>query len=1029
MTLDDMRHETIGLGLAHWPLHCAAARGLGHRRVELVIAPDLGVIDIETRARIIEALRRCDALGIAVGSLPGVRVGVLHCGPGPVVDEGTDAASARGSGSPALLAVEPSRLCLSVPAMAIDTTSFELLWARLRAALTGPDQAAGDNEVGYLDVLEWQNEQFTRGPGGIGGSFRLPNADSGDLADAGERVPSRCSGDTVDGLLRVARLLDADPLDVLVAVLQRILPVARGEDAPLIARVSAGRTTAAVHGVVGRLDVLAPCDASPITSAAVDRAVATVVARHAETQHRFATDPAAAVEKTCERLWSRSRRQPLIAVVRRPRLDPIVLDDGSRLSGTVVGDDGDLADLAVRLIDGREPSLEFAIRPGRTPIPPELLEERLRSVLDTVTDTSAEVEPTVRIGPCERAWLAERLIPTTTESRAAGCHERILAYGRQDPQRRALVGSHGPITYGQLRNAVLRVASDLRRAGVAREDRVAVVTDDLAAFATGCLAVLAVGAAFVPIDPGTSPSRRADLLDRAGVHVSLTQGESRDYPGAIPISLPDGAVTAPAEREPTMAPTVPESLAYVLFTSGSTGVPKPVAVEHRALSAYVEAIGERLTIAPEMTLMSPAGFTADFGFTALWPALVAGATVVHCPPVARLDGEAFGDRMAVLPIDLLKITPSHLSALLAISEPARVLPRQTLVFGGERLDSTLVANVLALRPDLRVVNHYGPTETTVGVLTADVTHVDPDAEVPLGTPLRHVSLAIHGHAEESVGMERIGELMVSGPGVARGYLGDPRSTADRFRPCSHGAPGARAYRTGDAVLIANDGDVRFRGRLDDQVKVRGWRVEPGEIEHALRGHPAVTEVSVMGRDAAGTCVLTAFVVVRGTTSSDDLLGFLRERLPEQLIPGTVCVLDRLPLLPTGKVDRLRLRELADARDAVRTAPRSDTERVLAAIWAELIGVDEIDVLADVFRIGAHSLMATRALARIRDLLQTPATIVDIFRYPSVAGFAAHLTWGPEGAALARRAAVVTRVLEMTDDEVGRALADRTEGAQ
>ena len=1023
MTLEDTPREAIGLGFVHWPLYYGVGHDWARRRVELVITPgSTRKIDSDTIKQVTAVLRHSDALGVAVGSLPGVRVGVLLCGSGPLVDK-SGATDVQGEGMPAVLTIEPSRLRLSVPAMAVDTRSFELLWARLRAALTTGDSGGGD-DLGYVDVLEWQHEQFEGSPGRSAVNLQMLNDVSSETLNVDTRVSVKCSGDTVDRLLRAAGLLGADPIDLLDAILLRIVPAFSNGDGPMIARMLNGRTTAPLADVVGRLNVLAPCAHPPAASETVEQAVAASSKRHTEAQQRFSTESLDTVEATCRHLRSRPRRQPLLAVIRGPRLDPIALADGTELCGTVTGDDGDHFDLTVRLTEGLAPMLELETESPNTPIPLDLLEERLRSALDRITDSAVPMKSLIHVGLRESAWLSERLGQATTTPQAWGCHQRILARGERTPDRRALVDAEGTITYGQLRAAALKTAATLRQAGVGREDRVAVVTNDLTEFVTGCLATLAVGAAFVPIDPDAAPTRLAALLERAAVRVGLVGGDgSFAHPGVVAIALPNTRLVAESDQEPTIEPTIPESLAYVLFTSGSTGIPKPVAVEHRALSAYVDAIGEWLGVSSEMTVMSPASFTADFSFTALWPALVSGSTVVHCPSGARLDAEAFADQMAASPVDLLKITPSHLSALLAGSRPEGVLPLRTIVFGGERLDSALVAKVRALRPELRIVNHYGPTETTIGVVTADVTDVLPDADVPLGAPLPHVSLVVCDEAGVPIGMGGVGELVVSGPGIARGYLGDPRATADRFRPSELGGAGARAYRSGDAVLLGGDGLVRFRGRFDDQVKIRGWRVEPAEVEHALRGHPSVAAASVTVRGGDGEFALVAHAVVHDDTSASGLVEFLRERLPECLIPEAVHLIARMPLLPTGKVDRGALRELAETRRTAAVMPRTDVERVVAGIWAELMGIEQVDVLTDVFMIGAHSLMATRALARIRELLQTASMITDIFRHRSVSDFAGHLTAGADGTAVARRAAVVARVWDMTDDEVDLALKE------
>ena len=1025
MTLKDAPRETIGLGLIHWPLYYGLGPDWARRRLELDITLDLpDNIDAETVRKVTEVLRRCDALGVSVGSLPGVRVGVLHCGPGPFVDD-SGLIQMPSNDAPAKLLIQPSQLRLSVPAMVVDTRSWEIIWNRLHASLTGADSIDGSYDVDYLDVLEWHNDQFKGAPGRSAANLQVLGGASLATVAVDAKTSAECAPSTVSALMRAARLLHVDPLDLLDALLQKLVSAPSNGDRLLIARALNGRTAAPLLDVVGRLDLLAPCVQPTATPDTITEAVAASAERYARAQDSFLTDPLACVETTCRLLRSRSDRQPLVAAIRGPRLDPIELANGTVLRGVVNGDDGDHFDLTVRLVEGLEPRLTLQARSSVAPIPFDLLEERLRSALDRITDPFVPVESLVHIGRRETAWLSERLGPATLKPQELDCHLRILAHGSQTPDRRALSDDTGVVTYGQLRTAALATAERLRRAGVGREDRVAIVTKDLPEFVTGCLATLALGAAFVPLDPDSGLIRLNDLLERASVRVILTSASGSPETGDVArIEVANARLAECSNLETTVVATIPESLAYVMFTSGSTGVPKPVAVEHRALSAYVDSICERLNISAEMTATSSASFAADFGFTALWPALVCGATVAHCPPAARLDAEAFADHMEASAADLLKITPSHLSALLAGSRPERILPRRTIVFGGERLNSALVAKVHALRPELRIVNHYGPTETTIGVLTAEVTGLPSDADVPLGAPLPHAELAIVDEVGNPVRMGTPGELVISGHGVARGYLNDPRATADRFRPWQSGV-GQRAYYTGDRALVGGDGLIRFRGRFDDQVQIRGWRVEPAEAEQALRGHPAVTEavVTVSGDD--GEIKLVAHVVAHAGTEADTILTYLRKRLPDYLIPTTVHLIGRLPLLPNGKVDRKALQESAEKHSAEAVLPRTEIERVVASIWAELMEVEHIDVTADVFTIGAHSLMATRALARIRELLATSAMITDVFRYRSVSEFARYLTAASDGAAVARRAAVVASVWDMTDDEVDQALKEET----
>ena len=337
--------------------------------------------------------------------------------------------------------------------------------------------------------------------------------------------------------------------------------------------------------------------------------------------------------------------------------------------------------------------------------------------------------------------------------------------------------------------------------------------------------------------------------------------------------------------------------------------------------------------------------------------------------------------------------------------------------GGEQLPSNLVERVRELNPELRVINHYGPTETSVGVLAGQVPIKARTAVPSLGRPLAHVTAAVQETQGAQVPIGDPGELVIAGASVALGYLGNPRLTADRFRPFPDGAPGGRAYHTGDLVRISPSGDIQYLSRADDQVKVRGWRVEPGEIEALLGEHRGVTQACVVAVPANRGTFLAAFVSAREGVTRESILEYLQANFPDPLVPGQVEFIDRFPLLPNGKVDRRQLRDLALEAPSDGITFRDDVEFVLSFAWSELIGVSRIDVTADLFKSGAHSLMAMQALSRLRQLFDLPLQLESFFEWPTIEGYAAHLNGGSHGDQVRRRAAVVARALRMTDQEL------------
>jgi acyl-coenzyme A synthetase/AMP-(fatty) acid ligase/acyl carrier protein len=362
-------------------------------------------------------------------------------------------------------------------------------------------------------------------------------------------------------------------------------------------------------------------------------------------------------------------------------------------------------------------------------------------------------------------------------------------------------------------------------------------------------------------------------------------------------------------------------------------------------------------------------------------------------------------------VDCLKIVPSHLAALLSGSRPERLMPRQRLVCGGEALSGELAERLRSLAPEgCHVINHYGPTETTVGVLTYQTGKEpasDKRATVPLGRPLANTRVYVLDGRGHPVPVGVAGELCIGGANVTRGYLGRPGPTAEAFVPDPFSPrAGARMYRTGDRARYLPDGNIEFLGRRDQQVKVRGFRVEPGEAEAALAEHPSVRQCVVLAhRDKAGDASLAAYVVLKGEQAETlgALRDFLRERLPFYMIPSFFIPLEVLPLTPNGKVDRRAL----PAPDQTHlpalgrfVAPRTPEEATLCTLWADLLRVERVGVEDNFFELGGHSLLTTQLVSRVRSAFGVELPLRAVFENPTVAGLAEHLEtlrWAAQGA--------------------------------
>jgi len=467
------------------------------------------------------------------------------------------------------------------------------------------------------------------------------------------------------------------------------------------------------------------------------------------------------------------------------------------------------------------------------------------------------------------------------------------------------------------------------------------------------------------------------MLEAAGVRVAVTSTSLHEGLGAARAALVDDPAS-PLEREPSSNPAVavrPHHLAYVLFTSGSTGQPKGVAVEHQQLSQYVAAVRDRIDLPERAVYATVTTVTADLGNTCVFPSLAGGGHLHVIAEERCTDAEAFAAYAERHGLDVLKIVPSHLRALLSGREPARVLPRQRLVLGGESCPWDLVRQVRELAPACRVFNHYGPTETTVGATAGEVPAAPrhESAGVPIGRALAHASTYVLDAARRPVPAWFPGELFIGGAGVARGYVNAAASAdgpflADPFAA----APGARMYRTGDRVRRLDDGSLEFLGRADDQVKIRGFRIEPGEIEAALRAHAAVHEAVVLVRQAeSGERTLAAFVA--GLIERPDVAALrthLAGRLPDYMVPPAIVAVPSVPRTPNGKVDRTALLALAAERAAAAAspapaqAPATDWERAIAEIWAELLPPVEMGAHDNLYDLGGHSLMAIQVVTAI-----------------------------------------------------------------
>jgi amino acid adenylation domain-containing protein len=582
-------------------------------------------------------------------------------------------------------------------------------------------------------------------------------------------------------------------------------------------------------------------------------------------------------------------------------------------------------------------------------------------------------------------------------------HELFSAQARKSPEAVAVVMATATgdrrLTYGEIEARSNRLAHHLRSLGVGPEVRVGICAERTPERVVGIVAVLKAGGAYVSLDPSYPRERLAYLLEDARTPVLLTESRFLER-------MPESAATVVLlerdfEGDALRAPEVelgPESLAYVIYTSGSTGRPKGVAVSHRGLLNLVHWHVEtyEVTAADRGTLVASPAF--DASVWELWPLLAAGAgawipdeeTRLSAPRLLRWWAEQ-GITLAFLPSQLAEAVMGEISE--AKIPPGLAL--RVLAVGGDRLHR-------APPPEtpFRLVNHYGPSEYSV-VTTAAPVPPGMAGSPPIGRAISNTRVYVLDGSLRPVPKGVPGELYVGGAGLARGYLGRPELTAERFVP-DPWRPEARMYRTGDLARWLPDGNLDFLGRVDHQVKLRGMRVELGEIETVLARHPGVLEAAVLVReDRPGDKRLTAYAVRggEGPAPVEELRGFLDRELPSYMVPQDWVCLDALPLTPNGKVDRRAL-PAPDRRIETMVAPRTPLEELVAEIWAEVLYLDRVGIHDSFWDLGGHSLLATKVLARVNESFGIELPLQALFKSPTIADFTAAigeslLAGGPE----------------------------------
>ncbi|HEX8793397.1 MAG TPA: amino acid adenylation domain-containing protein, partial [Polyangiaceae bacterium] len=571
------------------------------------------------------------------------------------------------------------------------------------------------------------------------------------------------------------------------------------------------------------------------------------------------------------------------------------------------------------------------------------------------------------------------------------------------PDAVAVIHEGRRLTYRELDERANRLARFLRKQGVNAEGLVGVCMQRVPELAVALLGVWKAGAAYVPIDPAYPRDRVSFMIGDAGIHVLLTDRSCEDRFGGAGVETVcvDGSHATRIASEEGGRPAVsvgPSGLAYVMYTSGSTGQPKGAMIVHSGLVNYLCWAIEAYGVEAGGSVPVHSSIAFDLTVTSLYPALLAGGEIELLP-------EDVGAQNLLAALrrtrgrNLVKITPAHLDVLTRLLRPEELAGMTKLfVIGGENLPAESLSAWRDLAPGTRFVNEYGPTETVVGCCIHEVRESDPrNGSVPIGLPIANTQLYLLDPDLRPVAAGATGELYIGGAGVARGYLNRPELTRERFLPDPFAAGGsARMYKTGDLARRRPDGLLEFLGRIDNQVKVRGYRIELGEIEAALASHPDVASSAVLAReDSPGNKQLVGYLVPHEgrTVATQQVQEFLGGRLPEYMVPPRLVVLASMPLTVNGKVDRSALPAPSDAEAAAKPAlrpPRDETQRAVAEVWRELLEVEDIGLESDFFELGGHSLAAVKALAMMRDQLGVDLDLGVLFEHSTLEAFAAQV---------------------------------------
>jgi amino acid adenylation domain-containing protein len=883
-------------------------------------------------------------------------------------------------------------LAMALHHVASDGASTPVLLRELSALyaarVEGRDAALPDPPLQLPDYAAWQRERtvdpaaiewWRRTLDGAPHVLEVP-ADRPRPATqsfAGSRAAVALSPEASERVRALAAGEQASLFSVLLAALAVVLHRATGETHLLIGTAVANRDAPGAEAAVGFFAGTVPLRVRVDDETSVRQVIARARRAAAEAQDHAAVPFDRIVEAAG--VHRDPARPPLVQVM--ISLDPA---DGDALAlpgitaARLAVDTGAAPfDLALGLVGGRGGLAgEILYRTDLfEPATVQRLAERFAAALQAFSeDAGRPVIDLPMVPEAERRALAAW--GKGAEARADGCVHRLFeAQARATPDALALAWADQEVSYAELNRRANRIAHHLLARGIGPEARVGVLAGRTPALLAAVLGVLKAGAAYVPLDPRNPPARLAAMVCASGtrviIHDHAHAGRLADVE-AETLAI-ESIPAAPGTAHDPAAAVHPQNLAYVIFTSGSTGGPKGVEVTHESVFALLDGVRTLLPPAERASMLASSSIGFDASVLEMLGPLSWGGSVIlvddplATPPPSQPARAAF-------------LVPTVVAERLAADGlPAGL---RMLLIGGEALSPALARAIHERHPALRVINIYGPTEATVFATCCDVPR---GAErIGIGGPVPGGRTYVLDGRMRPCGIGEPGELWLAGSVLARGYAGRPGLTADRFRPDPHGPPGSRMYRTGDRARFTGDGGLEYLGREDVQVKVRGVRIEPGEVEAALRTHPRIREAAV---DVHGGS-LAAWLVAEDADeppASTDLRSLLRERLPEAMVPSAFVWVDALPRTASGKLDRRALPAPAvDVDDGTAyVAPRTPVEETIAAVWREVLGVPRVGVHDDFFALGGNSLVALRLIARIRQAAGAEVPVAALLQGPTV----------------------------------------------